>query len=209
MLFDIRLSLACSTNPKPYSFTPRYGVGPYHVKINLGFENGSQTESILVELAPLHFMPHTIKVFLDMVKKKAYHGGTFIISRKHILVGGPIDVHDKENNQQLEDRMLDEGYFPNGSLLFGEYTPEYPHAPFTIGFNQIGGPIFYINTQDNDQLHGDMGDQQKKKEGDPCFAKVIEGFDVIERISNISTNADDSLESPVYITGAQVLRLAS
>ena len=151
-------------------------------------------------------MPHTIHTFLTIIQKKLVTGGTFFLSRGHIIVGGPVDNHNKENNRELEERMTYEGYFPNGALMFKEYTPEYPHVQYTVGFNYVGGPIFYFNLKDNTEGHGSTySDDEGYKEGEPCFAKVVEGFDVIQRLAEIPRGEGDSLESAVYIVDSHVV----
>ena len=178
-----------------------YGPGPHYVRITLAFTTSPENESFLLELAPLNSMPHTIDMFLTMIRDKTYIGGTIILSRSHILVAGPVDAHNRENNLELEERMLLKGYFPNGALLYKEYDRHFPHVKHTLGFNQVGGPVFYVNLQDNAEFHG----PSETSEGEPCFAKIVEGVDVIERIMSMPTAADDSLESSVYISDTTVV----
>lgn len=104
--------------------------------------------------------------------------------------------------------MLHEGLFPNGALLFQEYTPDYPHVQYTMGYNQMGGPIFYVNLRDNTRVHG-PNNYREKKDGDPCFAKIVEGYDVIDRIASMGTEEDESLESAVYILDSQVVNITA
>lgn len=180
-----------------------YGEGPHRVELSLRFSTSPTFRTLLLELAPLDFVPHTIHTFLKMIDNQAFKDGTFVLARDHIIVGGPIDAHDPENNQRLEERMLRDGYFPNGALLFNEYNDAYPHTEYTIGFNAVGGPIFYINLLDNTDAHGSVDGE---REGEPCFARVVGGFDVVQRIAEIPRLEDDSLESAVYIVGSRVLK---
>ena len=153
-------------------------------------------------------MPHTIHIFLDMAQKKELNQGTMILARDHILVGGPVDAHDIANNQELENRMVETGYFPHGALLFGEYSPDYPHTQWSFGFNHLGGPIFYFNLLDNTELHGpSYTDDDGYKEGDPCFAKLVEGVDVITRILDMPRSNDDSFETKIYIVDSEVVQV--
>eukprot|EP00580_Thalassiosira_gravida_P003918 CAMPEP_0201604352 /NCGR_PEP_ID=MMETSP0492-20130828/4525_1 /ASSEMBLY_ACC=CAM_ASM_000837 /TAXON_ID=420259 /ORGANISM="Thalassiosira gravida, Strain GMp14c1" /LENGTH=461 /DNA_ID=CAMNT_0048068371 /DNA_START=648 /DNA_END=2033 /DNA_ORIENTATION=- len=189
-----------------------FGPGPHYVRLIFAFPTSPENESILLELAPLDIMPHTIHTFLRMVKERMYAEGTFILSRDHIIVGGPVDLHNNENNRMLEQRMIHEGYFPDGALLFIEYTPDYPHVQHSVGFNQAGGPIFYFNMRDNTELHGPHnGDGGGNKEGDPCFAKIVEGFDVVQRIAQLREGEGefDSLGTSVYIKDTQVVNIAA
>mmetsp|Transcript_10424 Transcript_10424/g.18449 ORF Transcript_10424/g.18449 Transcript_10424/m.18449 type:complete len:575 (+) Transcript_10424:109-1833(+) len=184
----------------------KFGPGPYYVKLSLAFPSSPEHKTILLELAPLDSMPHTIHTFLTIIQKKLVTGGTFLLSREHILVGGPVDAHNIENNRELEERMMYEGYFPNGALLFKEYKPEYPHEQYTVGFNQVGGPIFYFNLKDNTDGHGSTYTKDEGyKEGEPCFGKVVDGFDVIQRLTEMPKGDGDSLESAVYIVDSHVV----
>ncbi len=187
----------------------RFGPGPHYVRLTLAFPSSPANESILLELAPLNSMPHTIHMVLSLIQEKMYVSGTFILSRDHIIVAGPVDSHNAENNRELEERMVRKGYFPAGVLLFREYTPDYPHVQYTVGFNQLGGPIFYINMKDNTALHGSHSNEEEgQKEGDPCFAKVVEGLDVVQRIAQMQM-VNGSLELPVYIEDTQIVTVTS
>lgn len=116
-----------------------------------------------------------------------------------------MDAHDSENNRQLEERMVNEGYFPHGATLFNEYSVNFPHVLNTMGFNTLGGPLFYINLMDNSALHGPIYNDSEQKDGEPCFAKVVGGLDVLRRIIEVPLMEDDSLAAPVYIVASRVL----
>ena len=51
-----------------------------------------------------------------------------------------------------------------------------------------GGPDFYVSTVDNTRNHGPggQGSYAIKSEADPCFAKVVEGFDTVDRMQKMS-----------------------
>jgi cyclophilin family peptidyl-prolyl cis-trans isomerase len=69
--------------------------------------------------------------------------------------------------------------------LFQEYSPNFEHKKYTLGFaGRPGGPDFYISTMDNSKLHGPGGQTsyEDPTEADPCFAKVVEGFNVVDRM---------------------------
>ena len=184
-----------------------YGPGPHYVRITLSLSSSPDvSENILLKMAPLDMMSHTIQIFLNLIEEKIYVGGTFILAREHILAAAPIDAFDPENNQRLEEKMREGGYIPDGALLFHQYSPDYPHKKYTVGFSSTGGPLFYINTQDNVELHGPRHiDNEGDVEGDPVFASVVEGFDVIQRIHALPRNEDDSLETRVQIVDTYVV----
>jgi cyclophilin family peptidyl-prolyl cis-trans isomerase/predicted nucleic acid-binding Zn-ribbon protein len=182
----------------------QYGPGPHYVRMSIVSSPSSPNAvkgNILLKLAPLDMMPHTIEIFLKLIEEKLYVGGTFILARDHILAAGPFDLVDGEKNQRMEEEMVQEGYFPNGALLFQQYTDDYPHRKYSVGFNK-GGPLFYINIEDNTDVHGPKGDDV----GDPVFATVIEGFDVIESILASPRKNEDSLETQVHIIDTYVMK---
>ena len=51
-----------------------------------------------------------------------------------------------------------------------------------------GGPDFYVSTVDNTRNHGPGGQSSYAiaSEADPCFAKVISGFDAVDRMQKMS-----------------------
>lgn len=188
-----------------------YGPGPHYVRITLSLSTSPDvSENILLKMAPLDLMSHTIQLFMNLIAEKMYVGGTFLLARDHILVAGPFDAFDPENNQRLEEKMVDEGYFPDGALLFNQYAPEFPHNRYTVGFSSIGGPLFYINIRDNAEAHGPRHiDNEGDVEGDPVFAAVVEGFDVIQKILALPRNEDDSLDTRVQIVDTYVVETDS
>lgn len=182
------------------SVLEHFGEGPHRVRLTMKFPTEPTMQSIVFEFAPLNSLPHVIETALNIFHDKSLNGGTFIMSRGHILVFGPVDPHDEENNSRLEQKMVDVDLFPEGALMFTEYTPEQPHSQYTVGFN-ARGPVMYINMVDNTARHG----PESRKDPDPCFARVVEGVDVIQRIAQVPTLEDDSLEYPVYIVDSEVL----
>ena len=73
---------------------------------------------------------------------------------------------------------------PRGTLAFQEYSPEYPHAEYTLGYaGRPGGPQFYISIMDNTENHG-PGSQGSKTEADGCFGRVKEGVEVVDRLNH-------------------------
>ena len=95
-------------------------------------------------------------------------------------------VHKDETKIQFGPREGEERQFGTNfsKLLYQEYSPQYKHEPWTIGYaGRPAGPDFYINMKDNTNEHGPGPD--KHSEADPCFGKIVEGFDVLERIGMI------------------------
>jgi len=60
-------------------------------------------------------------------------------------------------------------------LAFPDYSRDYPHTPWTVGFTgRPGGPDWYINKVDNTQGHGPGGQYQYllTEQGDSCFGTI-------------------------------------
>jgi len=141
----------------------RYGKPPFRVEMEVKFPAimpDNPPGRILIELAPIELVPHVVFTFLEIVRN--WQGGAFNRVAGHVLqtrVSGQRD-----------------------GLAFQEYHPDFPHEKFTLGYaGRPGGPPFYINIIDNTRNHG-PGSQGSSSEADGCFGKVLEGFDVIERI---------------------------
>jgi cyclophilin family peptidyl-prolyl cis-trans isomerase len=51
-----------------------------------------------------------------------------------------------------------------------------------------GGPDFYVSTEDNTRNHGPGGQASYALPGeaDPCFGKVVEGFEAVDRMHKMS-----------------------
>ncbi len=181
------------------------GPGPFFVKLTFAFQDSPENESILIELAPLDLIPHTVHTFLKMTLRKLLSRATFHTVRSHILVLGPEDRNDAENDAVLKTRMVSEGY-SGGGLLFGEPTSEYPHTPYTVSFNKRRGPSFYINLIDNSRNHASYyADDGSFVEGDTCFGKVVEGVNVVARILSLKKKDSEVLERAVYLVDSEVV----
>ena len=67
-----------------------------------------------------------------------------------------------------------------------------------------------MNKLDNTLIYGPGGQANKQdlhNEADPCFGKVVEGFDALEEIELIPTDPDRgfAIKYPVVIVGTRVL----
>ena len=88
------------------------------------------------------------------------------------------------------------------SVSFQEYHPRFPHEKYTVGLagRPHSGPEFYVNLLNNTLDHGPaelrkkelvavLGAEENEREPDPCFGKVVEGFDVVDKIAERMTRA--------------------
>ncbi len=184
-----------------------FGPGPFIVKLTFAFQDSPENEFILIELAPLDLMPHTVHTFLKMTSRKLLSRATFLLARSHILVLGPRDSYNAENDAVLKKRMVSEGY-SDGGLLFGESTSEYPHTPYTVSFNKRRGPTFYINLIDNSRNHASYyANDGSFVEGDTCFGKIVQGVNVVSRILSMKEKDGELLEKAVYLVDSEVVNV--
>lgn len=142
----------------------RFGPGPHHVEINLAFDpefpkgnndTDGDTGHFIIELAPVEEMPHTVYWFLEQVNRTLYDGCSFHRNAGHVIQGGPAPNFLSPPEPRLNRRFMEAGFH---SVLFQEYSSNFPHKKYTLGFaGRPGGPDFYISTMDNSALHGPGG----------------------------------------------------
>lgn len=184
--------------PKQISF----GAGPHKVKFELEFHPdevppGTRSDFI-AELAPLELMPYTVNFFLKQVRLGLFNGCSFHRNAGHVVQGGPANNHlNPEINlrKPFKDANL-------SSVIFQEYHKEFPHRKYTMGYaGRPGGPDFYVSTMDNTRNHGPGGQQSYalKSEADPCFAKVIDGFEAVDRMHKLSVQPGDYKRMKHYV----------
>jgi len=137
------------------SIRGRYGHGPHYVEIQLNFDprsnvahsNGGASNRIVVELAPIDEMPHTVYWFLEQVNNRLYDGYSFQVNANHLVQAGPVP-----NFRHLE-RFEEKGF---SKFMFREYSKNYPHKQYTLGFAgpELSSTDFYISVEDNTNIHG-------------------------------------------------------
>jgi cyclophilin family peptidyl-prolyl cis-trans isomerase len=166
----------------------RFGWGPHKVEIELAYDPADHdhigTGSVppvffVVELAHIDEMPHASYVFLEQVDRGLYNGAySFHHNAHHVIQGGAVP-NFLSGDADLPERFRESGF---ASVLFQEYSSNFPHAKYTLGFSgRPGGPTFYISTDDNTVAHG-PGGYARDGEADPCFAKIVEGFDAVDHM---------------------------
>mmetsp|Transcript_8663 Transcript_8663/g.18509 ORF Transcript_8663/g.18509 Transcript_8663/m.18509 type:complete len:240 (+) Transcript_8663:1-720(+) len=124
--------------------------------------------------------------------------------------------NDRKNDEgTLQDPYIEMKNAGIDSVSFQEYSLFYPHEKYTIGFagRPHSGPEFYFNLMNNTLDHGpveqrkrEFGDDvvmdemndannnndvgvelEKILEPDPCFGRVVKGFDVVDAIAGMIT----------------------
>ena len=133
----------------------------------------SNNNVLIIEMAPLDIMPHSVYTFLEMVNAKLFDGCSFILNAMHVVKAAPLPYDGSSAAQKVKSFTklgLD-------TVSFREYSTEYPHEQYTVGFAADGSPSFYINTQDNSEQHA----------GEPCFGKIVSGYETVERLEAAPT----------------------
>lgn len=157
----------------------RYGPGPHRIRFTAQL-SAVDTRSFVVELYPLDKVPHSLYFFLDLATSRTWDDTVFLHHMAHVMATAPIDYYTQ--------KMKHNHFYSLGwaSLGFPEHSDEFKHEKYTLGFAGQG-PTFYINTIDNSNVHG-RGSQEHHllpEDADPCFGKVIEGFDVVDDIAEL------------------------
>ena len=184
-----------------------YGSGTIRIRMDLiFFDNGiserSNTDTnnnnedegphiIIMEMASLDLMPHSVFTFLEMISNQLLDGCSFVLNALHVLKAAPLP-YDGTSASRKARQFIDHGL---ESVAFREYSPAFPHERYTVGFAADGSPSFYINIEDNSDIHV----------GDPCFARVVSGFDTIERLENVPTRNGIWFEHRIGIKQVTIL----
>jgi len=187
----------------------RFGEGPHQVKIVLDFPpepaliapDGTTPRIIVLEMASLELMPHSVYLFLSMVDAGLWNGSSFISKADHALQASPRPYYKNEGDDVYRN-FIEAGLT---SVAFQEYSDQFSHKEYTVGFGgRPGGPEFYFNMEDNTEFHGPGG---QTHEADPCFAKVLHGFDAIDRMMTMPLlpGGYSEMEKHVGIEGAYIL----
>lgn len=198
----------------------RFGKGHHYVEFTFVLpSDANETEHhFIVETAPAELMPNAVQLFLEQVAHKLWDNSWFYINGPHVLQAGPMLQEDdsiEEDTFEADRKAALQPFVDAGldSLAFPEYSHQYPHEKWTLGFTgRPGGPDWYINKQNNTVMHGPGGQYHHdiEEQADPCFAKVIEGFEVVEKIFEEATIEEgDDWEyffwDPIYIVKASII----
>jgi len=171
----------------------KYGSGVQKVEIELVFpDNHRGPTKFTIELAPYDMMPHSVHTFLEMVSLGLLDGCSFILNALHVLKAAPLP-YDGTSAAAKAEAFSEKGL---ESVAFKEYNANYPHKKYTIGFAADGSPSFYINTEDNSEIHV----------GDPCFGKVVDGLDTVKRLEDNPTRNGIWFERRIGIKSARILK---
>lgn len=176
----------------------KYGIGPYSVEVSVIIEG--ERRYFTIETAPNHLMPHSVRLFMDLVESKFWEDTMILHQLDHVAVIVPIDNLGVHKTVDIST-----------SLIFSEYSEEYPHVKNTVGFQGVpGGPEFFINLVDNTDNHGpgEKGPNGTFHEGDACFGMITDGIDVALAFKDLSEKAEESVEG-IYFSAIENMEIVS
>ncbi len=202
----------------------------YHVQNPIATIEVEDYGTIKVELYP-DMAPNTVSNFITLSNNGFYDGLTFhrIIKDFMIQGGDPkgdgsgtptmsyIDTSiekdsDKDTDYNINGEFIENGYEKNTLKLikgtiamarsdYSAYAGYYGNSIVKEGYNSAGSQFFIMTTDDNISLTGYYAG----------FGKVIEGFDVLEKVASteVKKASDDATEestpvNPPKITSIKV-----
>jgi len=164
----------------------------------------------------LEEMPITATNFIDLSKSGYYNGLHFhrVIPNFMAQFGCPFSK-DPRSPRAGTGGPQDGTSFQVGGKEYvrsgggnipDEFTAKLTNAPGTLsmantGAPNSGGSQFFINVADNSFL--DFFNPQTPSKH-PVFAKIIEGFEVVKKITETRTDRNDRPQTPVQMTSVTV-----
>lgn len=89
-------------------------------------------------MAPLDYVPHAVHIFLEQVQHGLWNGCFFYLNGPHVIQAGPqLTEEELESEEEEEDRSAAMRPFRAqglDQLAFPDYSPNFPHEPWTLGF---------------------------------------------------------------------------
>jgi cyclophilin family peptidyl-prolyl cis-trans isomerase len=169
-----------------------FGNKVHLVEMELIFpDSNSGPRFFTIEMAPIDLMPHSVHTFLEMVNARLLDGCSFILNALNVVKAAPLPYDGRLASKKAK-AFAEKGL---ESVVFKEYSENYPHKKYTVGFAADGSPSFYINTADNSEIHV----------GDPCFGRVISGFDTVQRLAANPTRNGIWFERRIGIKAARIV----
>lgn len=138
-------------------------------------------------------MPVTTGNFVKLAKSGFYDGTVF----HRVIDGFMVQGGDPEGTGRGGPGYTIEDEFGSGHSNRRGYV-----SMANTGRPHTGGSQFFINTVDNAYL--DREDPSTPY-AHPVFGKVVEGMDVVDRISRVRTDAKDRPVEDVVIVGTEVV----
>jgi cyclophilin family peptidyl-prolyl cis-trans isomerase len=146
-------------------------------------------------------MPITASNFIQLVGSGFYNGLHFhrVISNFMIQFGCP---HSKDPKSPMC------GTGGPGYSIADEHTAKISNAVGTLSMANSGpnsgGSQFFINTKNNAYL--DWFSPMYPTSKHPVFGKIVEGYDVVLKISAVSTDRRDNPDTPIMMESVEIVR---
>jgi cyclophilin family peptidyl-prolyl cis-trans isomerase len=176
-----------------YEVRQKYGDGVLRVEMELLFpDRVAGPNKFVIEMASVDDMPHSVHTFLEMVSNGLLDGCSFILNALHVLKAAPLPYDGSpatEKARAFTSLGLE-------SVSFKEYHEKHPHKQYSVGFAADGSPSFYINTEDNSEIHA----------GDPCFGMIVDGIDAIRRLEAQPVRNGIWFEKRIGIKYARIIK---
>lgn len=176
-----------------YEVREKYGDGVLRVEMELIFpDRVAGPNKFVIEMASVDDMPHSVHTFLEMVSNGLLDGCSFILNALHVLKAAPLPYDGSpatEKARAFTSLGLE-------SVSFKEYHEKHPHKQYSVGFAADGSPSFYINTEDNSEIHA----------GDPCFGMIVDGIDAIRRLEAQPVRNGIWFEKRIGIKYARIIK---
>jgi cyclophilin family peptidyl-prolyl cis-trans isomerase len=137
-----------------------FGEGPVQVVLEVDFGDNSGPDRISILL--WHDTPHAAWTWLEQIGRHVWDDAHFQWQQGHVIDAAPI----------REDPL-------GGKIEFVEQS-QHGHESWTVGLREsdtdTGAMSMYVNLQDNSNLH----------KHETCVGKVIDGFDALQRLLELS-----------------------
>ena len=162
----------------------------FHVRLWEGDESTEGT--FVVEVADFDSMPISAFLFLQQVEHGLWDKTSFYVNAPHVVLAQPISGR-KDVNRLPEMEAMGLARLP-----LPEYSDDMKHEKYTLGFGSslsTAGSFFFINKVDNSHSQA----------GQACFARVVEGMDVVDRIMSLQADEVDFRIQPVDIVSVKLL----
>jgi cyclophilin family peptidyl-prolyl cis-trans isomerase len=175
-----------STTAQPAAAQPAPAAAALNPQVQVFTNMGNFTIELYAERAPL-----TVAQFLKYGDQGHYSGTIFHRAIANFVIqGGGFDANYKLKGNPAKVVNESGNGLSNQRGTVGLARPQEPHA---------GDVQFYVNIADNAAL-----DPNQSRWGYAVFGKIVQGMDVVDRISTVSTGAkgpfkDDAPLQPVII----------
>jgi cyclophilin family peptidyl-prolyl cis-trans isomerase len=168
----------------------QYGPGPYQVLVTTLKEaySGEDTETFTLEVIEAAKMPHSVHHFLDMVRLGVWDDTTVVRE-----VDATTSLHALPTSFSIGGLFLSSSKekIPLGKLPFIE-TGGYSSYDFCVSFENSRGPDLYIHMDKREETVQD-GEEVEVEETSSCFARIIQGVDLLEDLLNGHEDSSDNM----------------